>query len=101
MKVRAVPWLLAFGALAILLVSSRYDALPGVIVWLVFLAVGWLLVTRYRYPLTRTHRIALAIVLLLILVLRTPGGWWLVPAVLAWLAIEIFDPLVRREPRQS
>jgi hypothetical protein len=101
MRPGAVPWLLALAGLGFSLVQSQFEAWPNVAAWLVTLVLAWLLVRGYREPLTRAVRVALAIVLLPILVLTTPGGLWLVPADLAWLVLEIADPLVRRTPHQN
>ena len=87
---RTVPWLIALAGLVIPLLGSGYVAWPIVLVWLLVLAlirvVGGALVP------TRGHRIATAILVLPVLVLfGTLGGWWLIPADLAWLAIEVMD----------
>ena len=85
-----MPWLIALAGLAVPVLGSGYVAWPIVLVWLLVLAlirlVGGALVP------TRTRRIAAAILVLPVLVLfGTLGGWWLIPAVLAWLAIEVMD----------
>jgi hypothetical protein len=99
MNVRAVPWLLALGGLGVWLVGSGSAAWASVVAWLITLTVGWAVVSRYRYPLTRAQRVALAILLLPILAFT--GGWWLVPADLAWLALELLEPVVGRQQRQA
>jgi hypothetical protein len=88
--VRTVPWLLALAGLVVPLVGSNFVIWPLVVVWLVVLAlVG--LIGRVAVP-TRSHRIAAGLLLLPVLLLPLAwwGGWWLVPAALAWLLIEIW-----------
>ena len=90
-----MPWLLALAGLAMPLLGSGYVAWPIALVWLLVLAlirlVGGALVP------TRSHRIATAILVLPVLVLfGTLGGWWLIPADLAWLALSVAD---RDRPR--
>ena len=99
MNPRAVPWVLALGGLAVWLIGSGFAAWASVVAWLITLALGWAVVSRYRYPFTRAQRIALAILLLPILAFT--GGWWLVPADLAWLALELLDPVVPRQQHQG
>jgi hypothetical protein len=66
-------------------------------VWLVVLALVWLL-GGAMVP-TRSSRIAAALLLLpLLFVLAFEGGWWLIPADLAFLAIEIADRGPRKVP---
>ena len=90
MSVRSAPWLLALVALVILLVVSDFIAWPSVMVWLLVLAVVWILGRLFKT--TRSWRIGAALLLLPILfLLAFDGGWWLIPADLAWLAIELAD----------
>jgi hypothetical protein len=94
---RAVPWLLALAGLLIPLVGTGFQAWPIVLVWLGVLALGWL-VGGALLP-RRWQRIAVAILLLPVLVLLAfEGGWWLIPADLAWLAIEVADTRPDRIP---
>ena len=95
MSVRVVPWILALAGLAFPLVGTGFAVWPFTVGWLIALVVGWLLGAP-MLP-TRAHRIAAALVLLPILVaLAWEGGWWLIPADIAWLVIEVAD----REPRR-
>jgi predicted membrane protein len=90
MKVRNLPWLVALLALGILLVVSGFRVWPLVLIWLLALALLW--AWSRRVKTTRTSRIVGAVVLLPILfLLAFEGGWWLIPANLAWLAIELVD----------
>jgi hypothetical protein len=89
--VRSVPWLLALLGLAIPLVGTGFVAWQIVAIWLAFLGVACLF---GRHLLTtRAQRIVTALVALpvLFLPLALLGGWWLIPADLAWLAIEFLD----------
>ena len=97
MNVRMIPWLLAVVALSILLVASGFRVWLPVAVWLAALAVAW--VWGHGVRTTRISRIAAALVLLPILfLLAFEGGWWLIPADLAWLAIELIE---RRRTRTA
>ena len=90
MSIRSVPWLIALIALVILLVVSEFIAWPVVVVWVVGLALAWILGRLVRT--TRQWRIVASVVLLPVLFLFAfEGGWWLIPADLAWLAIELAD----------
>jgi hypothetical protein len=92
-KLRMVPWLVALVALAFLLGVSRFVVWPVVLVWMLVLGVVWVL--GRSMTTTRGQRIGIAVVLLPILfLLAFEGGWWLIPADLAWLAVELID---RRE----
>jgi len=88
--VRSVPWLLALLGLAIPFVATGYVVWPVVVVWLVVLGFIWLF--GRHLLLTRAQRIVAALVALPVLfLLAFEGGWWLIPADLAWLVIEILD----------
>ena len=69
---------------------SDFIAWPSVMVWLLVLAVVWILGRLFKT--TRSWRIGASLLLLPILfLLAFEGGWWLIPADLAWLAIELVD----------
>ena len=89
LSIRAVPWLLALGGLAIPLVGSGFVLWQLIVIWLVILAGIWL-VGRHAIPRTKGARVALAIGVLPFLVAAAwEGGWWLIPADLAWLVLEL------------
>jgi len=90
--IRTVPWLIALAGLAIPLIGSDFVGWQIVLVWLVVLALVWL-VGGAMVP-TRAHRIAAGVLLLPVLVLPLAwfGGWWLIPALLVWLGIELARP---------
>lgn len=88
--VRTVPWLLAVAGLIIPLFGSSFGTWPVTVAWLAVLTPVWLF--GGRLVPTRAHRIAAALLLLpLLVVLAWEGGWWLIPADLAWLLIQILD----------
>jgi hypothetical protein len=90
MEVRNLPWLLAVVALGALLVVSGFRVWSLVLVWLLALAVLW--AWSRRVKTTRTTRIVWSLVLLPILfLLAFEGGWWLIPADVAWLAVELVE----------
>lgn len=101
LSVRAVPWLLALAGLAIPLVGSGFVVWLFTVAWLVALAVAWT-VARAARPLPRDGQIVIAVALLPVLfVLAWEGGWWLIPADLAWLLIELADRRGPRPPAQG
>jgi hypothetical protein len=92
LNVRAVPWILALIGLAIPLVGSRFSSWPFIAAWLVILALIWVVV-RPAVPMERRVRIWLAVAAFPVLFLAAyEGGWWLIPADVAWLAIEVASP---------
>jgi hypothetical protein len=91
LSVRSVPWLLALVGLAIPLVGDGFVLWLLVATWLVVLALIWL-VGRVAPPRSRAASIAIAVGLLpVLLLLAWEGGWWLIPADLAWLTITVAD----------
>ncbi|MGA2514260.1 MAG: hypothetical protein ABSG37_11665 [Candidatus Limnocylindrales bacterium] len=92
MSVRLLPWLLAVVGLAIPLVESGFVIWFPIAFWSVPLALAWLTRRRWLSNSTRALRIAVALVLLpLVFIAVWEGGWFLIPADLAWLAIEGAD----------
>ena len=90
LSLRAVPWLLALVGLAIPMIGSGFIGWPFAALWLVVLALAW--IVGRRDPGTRELRMTTAVVLLPVLfLLGWEGGWWLIPADLAWLVIEFVD----------
>lgn len=85
---RLLPWLVAVGWLLVLLVASQFELWLLVGFWLVVLGLVWLL--SRPVSATRTQKIAAALLLLpLLLAAGWEGGWWLIPADLTWLAVEV------------
>jgi hypothetical protein len=78
--IRTVPWLLTVAGLGI----------PYVVLWVILLIVPWI-VTREQ-PADRRERMKLPAFLLPVLfVFGFLGGWYLIPADIAWLLIEFAD----------
>ena len=91
LSVRSIPWLLALVGLAIPLVATGFVIWPLVALWLAILALVWSL-GRAGLARDRTLRVTLAVGLLPVLfLLAFEGGWWLIPADIAWLVIELVD----------
>jgi hypothetical protein len=96
--IRTVPWLLAVAGLGIPLLAGGFAGWPYVLVWGILLIVPWI-VTRDR-PANRRERMVLPVFLLpLLLVLGLVGGWYLIPADVAWLLIEFVVADQRNLPR--
>jgi hypothetical protein len=90
MNLRMLPWLLALVGLAVPLVGSGFALWPAIAGWLILLGLVW--VIGRAQPQPRRGRIGFALVLLPLLFLAGwQGGWWLIPADLAWLVIEAAD----------
>jgi hypothetical protein len=90
-NIRWVPWLLALAGLAVPLIGMRFVVWLPSILWLIVLAAIWLL-ARVPVPRNRGARITMAVALLPVLFQAAwVGGWYLIPADLAWLAIEIAE----------
>ena len=85
-RVTAVPWLLAIAGLAVPMIGSGFIGWPFVVGWLVVLLFLWL--SRPFAGADRSTRIgAGAGALFLLALLGTLGGFYLMPAVLAWLVL--------------
>lgn len=86
---RLVPWVLALVGLAIPL-SQMPESWPFILFWVAIIGVAWLM--GRGILTTRLHRMAAALILLPVLFMFAFwGGWWLIPADLAWLLVEAFD----------
>lgn len=93
---RRLPWLVAFGWLAILLVASGFQLWALIGVWMAILALIWVL--SRQVVATGPQKIAAALLLLpLLFAAGWEGGWWLIPADLTWLAVEVALLLLPRE----
>ncbi|MGH2475183.1 MAG: hypothetical protein ACRDIL_07945 [Candidatus Limnocylindrales bacterium] len=89
MTLRALPWVLAVVGVLVPLVGNGFSTWPLAVAWLLLLGA---LRVFGRLPPARAERIALAVAALPVLfLLAFEGGWWLIPAVVAWLLIELAD----------
>jgi len=92
--VRLLPWMLASVGLAMPLVESGFVIWFPTLFWSVPLALMWLASRHWhwRRNSTRALRVAVPLGLLPLLFITVwEGGWFLIPADLAWLAIEVAD----------
>ena len=97
-SVRAVPWILALLGLAFPLVTIGFPVWPLVAVWLILVGVLWF-IGRFVLPRDRLLRVGLGVAVLPVLFLTFwEGGWWLIPADLAWLVIEWRDRGLAERP---
>jgi len=101
----SLPWVLALVGLAVPMVGSGFIGWPFVVGWLVVLALLW-----WARPLgaaDRTTRLATGLGAIVVLaVLGTLGGLYLIPAVVAWLVLVALDhrggnPSVVEQPRHG
>lgn len=87
MTVRQIPWILALAGVILPLAAGGFSTWPLAAVWLAILAA---LRAFARLPADRFERIALAVATLPMLFLAAfEGGWYLLPAAVAWLLVEI------------
>jgi hypothetical protein len=87
---RLPPWALAVVGLAVPLAGSGFSLWIPLGLWAVGLGAFW--VVGRIVQTTRDQRIAVGLILLpLLFVAAFEGGWWLIPADLAWIAVEWKD----------
>ena len=90
----SLPWLLAVIGLAVPMIGSGFIGWPFVVGWLVLIAVLW-----WARPLggaDRTTRLgAGALALACLALLSTLGGFYLIPSVVAWIALVAATPPAR------
>ena len=90
MNVRMLPWLVALVGLSVPLIGSGLALWPSFVGGLTMLGLVW--AVGRAQPQPRRGRIGFALVLLPFLFLTgSTGGWWLIPADLVWLVIEVTD----------
>lgn len=88
--IRSGPWIFAVAGLGLPLLAGNFTGWPYVVLWGILLIVPWI-VTREQ-PAGPRDRMRLPAVLLPVLfLLGFIGGWYLIPADLAWLLIEFGD----------
>jgi hypothetical protein len=87
---RLLPWILALAGLVFPLVASTLAVWPVTASWVVLLALVWVAGRRLR--LSSGQQLGMALTALPVLfVLAWEGGWFLIPADLAWLIVEFVD----------
>src|SRR5712671_8128939 len=87
----SVPWALALVGLAVPMIGSGFTGWPFVAGWLVVMLVIWWV--RPLGGADRTARLAVgAFVVGVLVLLSTLGGFYLIPAVLAWLVLDATQP---------
>ena len=88
--IRTIPWLIAAAGLGVPLLAGGLAGWPYVVLLGILLSVPWI-VTREQ-PASRRERMKLPAFLLPVLfVFGFLGGWYLIPADIAWLLIEFTD----------
>jgi hypothetical protein len=85
-----VPWLLAAAGLGAPLLAGGFAGWPYVVLWGILLIVPWI-VTRDQPESRRERLVAPMFLLPVLFVLGFIGGWYLIPADVAWLLIEFAD----------
>jgi hypothetical protein len=85
-RLSVLPWVLALVGLAVPMIGSGFIGWPFVVGWLVLLVLLWWI--RPLADADRKSRIVAGIgTLLMLAVLSTLGGLYLLPAVAAWLLL--------------
>ena len=84
---RIVPWLLAIVPLGVAMIGSGFAGWPLALGWTIVLAIAWLV-----HPLTgadsSSRRTAGIAAIGALAILGSVGGWYLIPAVVMWLALD-------------
>ena len=86
-----LPWILALAGLAVPMVGGGFVGWPFVVGWLVVLLLVWWV--RPLGGASRAVRLGTGVgVCGLLALLGTVGGFYLIPAVLAWIALTASQP---------
>ena len=88
--IRTIPWLLAAAGLGIPLLAGGFAGWPYVVLWVILLSVPWI-VTREQSASRRERMKLPAFLLPVLFLLGFLGGWYLIPADVAWLLVEFAD----------
>jgi hypothetical protein len=88
--IRTVPWLIAAASLGIPLLAGDFAGWPYVVLWVMLLIVPWI-VTREQLASRRERMKLPAFLLPVLFLLGFIGGWYLIPADVAWLLVECAD----------
>ena len=99
-RVRSLPWVLAVAGLAIPLAGSGFSVWPLVLIWLVVLVLRWF-VGGALVPTRQSRIIAGTAARPILFVLGWVGGWWLIPADIAWLVSEVADRGLRQHSHEG
>jgi hypothetical protein len=87
----SLPLLLALVGLAVPMVGSGFIGWPFVVGWVVLILIVW-----WARPLggaDRTARLGAGVLVVgLLVLLGTLGGWYLIPAVVAWILLVALTP---------
>jgi hypothetical protein len=87
----SLPWVIAPACLAVPLVGGGFAGWPFVIGWLVLMVVIWWV--RPLGDVDRTARLGVGVfVVAMLALLSTFGGFFLIPAVLVWMALVATEP---------
>ena len=86
----SLPWVFALVGLAVPMVGSGFIGWPFVVGWLVLLLLVWWV--RPVGSASRAARLGAGVLLIgLLALLGTLGGFYLVPAVIAWIVLVASD----------
>ena len=89
--IRTVPWLIVVAGLGIPWLASGFAGWwPLLLLWGILLSVPWI-VTREQSASRRERMKLPAFLLPVLFVLGFVGGWYLIPADVAWLLVELAD----------
>jgi hypothetical protein len=88
--IRTVPWLIAAAGLGIPLLAGGFAGWLYVVLWVILLSVPWI-VTREQSASRRERMKLPAFLVPVLFLLGFIGGWYLIPADVAWLLIEFAD----------
>jgi hypothetical protein len=98
--IRILPWILALIGLAIPMIGSGFISWPFALGWLAVLVAIWLVRPVDGVDSFTRRSLALGAVLIL-LITGSMGGWYLLPALVAWLGIDLLAPASARRASED